>query len=112
SLSRIFFFQNKYLIKFFSCVYLSSHTVCPFPLIFSSGLGTGNGYLYSVFINELKLLNKEILELKIKNEILCNDKDRIKEEIVRQQFQNGVGASIFLNSKPLFYSSTSLTTRI
>ncbi|RNA35339.1 hypothetical protein BpHYR1_000310 [Brachionus plicatilis] len=38
SLSRIFFFQNKYLINFFSCVYLSSHTVSPSPLIFSSGL--------------------------------------------------------------------------
>ncbi|RNA00987.1 hypothetical protein BpHYR1_033269 [Brachionus plicatilis] len=37
-----FFFQNKYLINFFSCVYLSSHTVSRYPLIFSSGLGTGN----------------------------------------------------------------------
>ncbi|RNA34854.1 hypothetical protein BpHYR1_005550 [Brachionus plicatilis] len=40
-----FFFQNKYLINFFSCVYLSSHTVSPYPLIFSSGLGTGNGMI-------------------------------------------------------------------
>ncbi|RNA23981.1 hypothetical protein BpHYR1_015736 [Brachionus plicatilis] len=45
SLSRIFFFQNKFLINFFSCVYLSSHTVSRYPLIFLSGLGTGNGMI-------------------------------------------------------------------
>ncbi|RNA24706.1 hypothetical protein BpHYR1_040504 [Brachionus plicatilis] len=45
SLSRIFFFQNKYLINFFSCVYLSSHTVSRYPLISSSGLGTDNGMI-------------------------------------------------------------------
>ncbi|RNA45122.1 hypothetical protein BpHYR1_019134 [Brachionus plicatilis] len=44
-ISRIFFFRNKYLTNFFSCVYLSSHTASPYPLIFSSGLGTGNGMI-------------------------------------------------------------------
>ncbi|RNA39855.1 hypothetical protein BpHYR1_044394 [Brachionus plicatilis] len=33
------------IINFFSCVYLSSHTVSRYPLIFSSGLGTGNGMI-------------------------------------------------------------------
>ncbi|RNA19141.1 hypothetical protein BpHYR1_026566 [Brachionus plicatilis] len=30
-----------------------------------------------------------------------------KEEIVREQLHNGVGFSIYLDSKPLLYSSTS-----
>ncbi|RNA08183.1 hypothetical protein BpHYR1_011698 [Brachionus plicatilis] len=44
-MKKKFYFANKYLIIFFSCVYLSSHTVSPSPLIFSSGLGTGNGMI-------------------------------------------------------------------
>ncbi|RMZ97097.1 hypothetical protein BpHYR1_025502 [Brachionus plicatilis] len=57
SLSRSFFFQNKYLINFFSCVYLSSHTVCRYPLIFSSGLGTGNGMIAKK-IGNIRIKNK------------------------------------------------------
>ncbi|RNA29030.1 hypothetical protein BpHYR1_028296 [Brachionus plicatilis] len=71
---NLFFFQNKYFINFFSCVYLSSHTVSPYPLIFSSGLGTGNGMIATQQSAAKVTYGTEILESKINKEISRNDK--------------------------------------